>query len=75
MNPRSYVWRRLRPFALDPLLSTLARLRGVVRAAFDERDVVFVRAERAGQDAHEVAGVTQVLQEAGHAPATKRHAT
>lgn len=50
-------------------MAVSVRPRHVVRSAFNEHDVVLVRAEGAGQDAHEVTVVTQVLQQARHAPA------
>lgn len=43
-------------------------------SAFNEGNVVFVGAQWACQDAHEVAGITYILQETWHAPARKRHA-
>lgn len=65
----AYVGRRLGSVARQVLLPGGARWGARVRPALDEGDVVPVGAQRAGQDAHEVAVVAQVLQEAGHAPA------
>jgi hypothetical protein len=47
----------------------------MVWLAFNENNVVFVRAQWACQDTHEVTGVTYILQRAWHAPAVKRNAT
>ena len=67
----AYVRGRLCSLTWHFLFPTWAWLCPVLRPALDEDDVVSVRAERARQDAHEVAGVAQVLQEAWHAPVGK----
>lgn len=60
---------------MQPLFAIFARLRRMEGSALDESDVVFVGAEGARQDPHEVAVVAEILQEAGHAPARETQRT
>lgn len=60
-------WLALFALAVLPAVGVLL-MAGLVARAFDERHVVVVGAGGPCQDAHEVAVVAQVLQQAGHPP-------